>query len=447
MLALMLSGALLSTSVAYAQDGLGEDSYTEQGEAGPPGSEEDPGGESISEEENDSFNDEGNAGGEEAGSKDEENGSGESAPETSSDNKTETGSGTSSDNKTEAGSGTSSDNKTETGSETSSDNKTETSSGTSSDNGTEAGSKNDSEKSDAVEAVGKTENVSGSEGSGIYETSQSKVPETEEKQQPENEQTEENQSNDEKKTHEALKDSDNEEKTHENLDNSNNEEKNHDIQQPEAVTSAPLTETTDAKMPQEELLTKTAQTPETALLSAAAPQTATALTSNTISSTEKVISIIGDSVQISVNGNNQLEIIKGADKTTYTNTTELKKVTINAKNDISFKNPEGTAPGGGWLLDLANAVVELIAKQISLQPNSQVTLKVKELNIHAQDSDGTDSGDVFLNVVKKVYDSDTTYVGLKNMNIVAAGPGAITGISTEVSIIRCGLPNIAATKV
>lgn len=431
MLALMLSGALLSTSVAYAQDGLGEDSYTEQGEAGPPGSEEDPGGESISEEENDSFNDEGNAGGEEAGSKDEENGSGESAPETSSDNKTETGSGTSSDNKTEAGSGTSSDNKTETGSETSSDNKTETSSGTSSDNGTEAGSKNDSEKSDAVEAVGKTENVSGSEGSGIYETSQSKVPETEEKQQPENEQTEENQSNDEKKTHEALKDSDNEEKTHENLDNSNNEEKNHDIQQPEAVTSAPLTETTDAKMPQEELLTKTAQTPETALLSAAAPQTATALTSNTISSTEKVISIIGDSVQISVNGNNQLEIIKGADKTTYTNTTELKKVTINAKNDISFKNPEGTAPGGGWLLDLANAVVELIAKQISLQPNSQVTLKVKELNIHAQDSDGTDSGDVFLNVVKKVYDSDTTYVGLKNMNIVAAGPGAITISATN----------------
>ena len=112
------------------------------------------------------------------------------------------------------------------------------------------------EKSDAAEAAGKTENVSGSEGSGIYETSQSKVPETEEKQQPENEQTEENQSNDEKKTHEALKDSDDEEKTHESLDNSNNEEKNHDIQQPEAVTSVPLTETTDAKMPQEELLTK-----------------------------------------------------------------------------------------------------------------------------------------------------------------------------------------------
>ena len=167
------------------------------------------------------------------------------------------------------------------------------------------------EKSDAAKAAGKTENVSGSYGSGIYETSQSKVPETEEKQQPENKQTEENQPKDEKKTHEVLKDSDNEEKTHESLANSNNEEKNHDIQQPEAVTSAPFTETTDAKMPQEELLTKTAQTPETALLSAAAPQTATALTSNTISSTEKVISIIGDSVQISVNGNNQLEIIKG----------------------------------------------------------------------------------------------------------------------------------------
>lgn len=455
MLALMLSGALLSTSAAYAQDGLGEDSYTEQEGAGPPGSEEDPGGESASKEENDSFNDEGSAGGEEADSKDEENGSGESAPETGSDNGTEAGSGTGSDNGTEVGSKNEPENDLENSGSAEADNEslektdknsgntektnqiTEAGSGVTSDQTTESdkmedGGKNfPEEKSDAVEAAGKTENVSGSGGSGIYETSQSKVPETEEKQQPENKQTEENQSEDEKKSHEALKDSDNEKKAHESLDNSNNEEKNHDIQQPEAVTSAPLTETTDAKMPQEELLTKTAQTPETALLSTAAPQTAAALTSNTISSTEKVISIIGDSVQISVNGNNQLEIIKGADKTTYTNTKELEKVTINAKNDISFKNPEGTAPGGGWLLDLANAVVELIAKQISLQPDSQVTLKVKELNIHAQDSDGTDAGDVFLNVVKKVYDSDTTYVGLKNMNIVAAGPGAITISATN----------------
>ena len=460
MLALMLSGALLSTSAAYAQDGLGEDSYTEQEGAGPPGSEEDPGVESASKEENDSFNDEGSAGGEEADSKDEENGSGESAPETGSDNGTEAGSGTGSDNGTEVGSKNEPENDLENSGSAEADNEslektdknsgntektnqiTEAGSGVTSDQTTESDKMEDGgksfpeEKSDAVEAAGKTENVSGSGGSGIYETSQSKVPETEEKQQPENKQTEENQSEDEKKAHEALKDSDNEEKAHESLDNSNNEEKNHDIQQPEAVTSAPLTETTDAKMPQEELLTKTAQTPETALLSTAAPQTAAALTSNTISSTEKVISIIGDSVQISVNGNNQLEIIKGADKTTYTNTKELEKVTINAKNDISFKNPEGTAPGGGWLLDLANAVVELIAKQISLQPDSQVTLKVKELNIHAQDSDGTDSdgtdsGDVFLNVVKKVYDSDTTYVGLKNMNIVAAGPGAITISATN----------------
>lgn len=455
MLALMLSGALLSTSAAYAQDGLGEDSYTEQEGAGPPGSEEDPGGESASKEENDSFNDEGSARGEEADSKDEENGSGESAPETGSDNGTEAGSGTGSDNGTEVGSKNEPENDLENSGSAEADNEssektdknsgntektnqiTEAGSGVTSDQTTESDKMEDGgksfpeEKSDAVEAAGKTENVSGSGGSGIYETSQSKVPETEEKQQPENKQTEENQSEDEKKAHEALKDSDNEEKAHESLDNSNNEEKNHDIQQPEAVTSAPLTETTDAKMPQEELLTKTAQTPETALLSAAAPQTAAALTSNTISSTEKVISIIGDSVQISVNGNNQLEIIKGADKTTYTNTKELEKVTINAKNDISFKNPEGTAPGGGWLLDLANAVVELIAKQISLQPDSQVTLKVKELNIHAQDSDGTDAGDVFLNVVKKVYDSDTTYVGLKNMNIVAAGPGVITISATN----------------
>lgn len=455
MLALMLSGALLSTSAAYAQDGLGEDSYTEQEGAGPPGSEEDPGGESASKEENDSFNDEGSARGEEADSKDEENGSGESAPETGSDNGTEAGSGTGSDNGTEVGSKNEPENDLENSGSAEADNEssektdknsgntektnqiTEAGSGVTSDQTTESDKMEDGgksfpeEKSDAVEAAGKTENVSGSGGSGIYETSQSKVPETEEKQQPENKQTEENQSEDEKKAHEALKDSDNEEKAHESLDNSNNEEKKHDIQQPEAVTSAPLTETTDAKMPQEELLTKTAQTPETALLSAAAPQTAAALTSNTISSTEKVISIIGDSVQISVNGNNQLEIIKGADKTTYTNTKELEKVTINAKNDISFKNPEGTAPGGGWLLDLANAVVELIAKQISLQPDSQVTLKVKELNIHAQDSDGTDAGDVFLNVVKKVYDSDTTYVGLKNMNIVAAGPGVITISATN----------------
>ena len=455
MLALMLSGALLSTSAAYAQDGLGEDSYTEQEGDGPPGSEEDPGVESASKEENDSFNDEGSAGGEEADSKDEENGSGESAPETGSDNGTEAGSGTGSDNGTEVGSKNEPENDLENSGSAEADNEslektdknsgntektnriTEAGSGVTSDQTTESDKMEDGgksfpeEKSDAVEAAGKTENVSGSGGSGIYETSQSKVPETEEKQQPENKQTEENQSEDEKKAHEALKDSDNEEKAHESLDNSNNEEKNHDIQQPEAVTSAPLTETTDAKMPQEELLTKTAQTPETALLSTAAPQTAAALTSNTISSTEKVISIIGDSVQISVNGNNQLEIIKGADKTTYTNTKELEKVTINAKNDISFKNPEGTAPGGGWLLDLANAVVELIAKQISLQPDSQVTLKVKELNIHAQDSDGTDAGDVFLNVVKKVYDSDTTYVGLKNMNIVAAGPGAITISATN----------------
>ena len=480
MLVLMLSGALLSTSVAYAQDGLGEDIYTEQEEAGPPGSEEDPGGESTSEEENDSFNDEGSAGGEEAGSKDEENGSGESDPETGSDNKTEADSGTSSDNKAESGSVTGSDNKTEAGSVTGSDNKTEAGSkndpendlensgSAEADNGssgktdknsgntekadqvTEAGSGATSdqttgsdkmeddgksfpeEKSDAAEAAGKTENVSGSDGSGIYETSQSEVPETEEKQQLESGQTEENQSNDEKKNHEALKDGNNEEKTHESSDDSNNEEKKHDIQQPEAVTGAPLTETTDAKMPQEDLLTKAAQTPETALLSAAAPQTAAALTSNTISSTDTVINILDvDSIQISVNGNNQLEIINGTEKTTYTNTPNITNVTINAKNDISFKNPEGTAPSGGWLLDLANAVVELIAKQISLQPDSQVTLKVKELNIHAQDSDGTDAGDVFLNVVKKVYDSDTTYVGLKNMNIVAAGPGAITISATN----------------
>ena len=257
---------------------------------------------------------------------------------TGSDNGTEVGSKNEPENDLENSGSAEADNKSSektdknSGNTEKADQVTEAGSGATSDQITgsdkmeDGGKSFPEEKSDAAEAAGKTENVSGSDGSGIYETSQSKVPETEEKQQPENKQTEENQPNDEKKTHEARKDSDNEEKTHESLDNSNNEEKNHDIQQPEAVTSAPLTETTDAKMPQEELLTKTAQTPETALLSAAAPQTAAALTSNTISSTEKVISIIGDSVQISVNENNQLEIIKGADKTTYTQTQQnLKK--------------------------------------------------------------------------------------------------------------------------
>ena len=71
------------------------------------------------------------------------------------------------------------------------------------------------------------------------------------------------------------------------------------------------------------------------------------------------------------------------------------------------------------MLNLAKAIVELLAKQVVLQPNTNVTLNVKELQITAQDTGSTTAGDVFLNVVKKVYESDCNYVGIKNMTITA----------------------------
>lgn len=285
------------------------------------------------------------------------------------------------------------------------------------DKNEEVGKNPSEEKAELPKRADESGQVSSSDGSESNEISKAEVADADDGQQPENEQAEENQLNgldEEKKSHELQINGKNEEKSHEN--------------QPEIEEKAAaeqLQETASVKLPEEDLLTKTAQMPETALLNAVAPQAA-ALTQDKVSSTDTVISIIGDKIQISVNGSNQMEIINGAEKTTYTNTKDITSLTVEAKNDISFKNPEGTAPSGGWLLDLANAVVELIAKQISLQPDAKVTLKVKDLKISAQDSDGSDAEQVLLNVVKKVYDSDTTYVGLKNMDIQTSDSGSVT---------------------
>ena len=90
-------------------------------------------------------------------------------------------------------------------------------------------------------------------------------------------------------------------------------------------------------------------------------------------------------MKISVNEGKQLEIYlnDSAYKTTYTNTTGITNLSIRAKDKISFKND--LASGKNWLLDLSQAIVELIAKQIELKPNEQVTLKVKQLTLQADD--------------------------------------------------------------
>lgn len=445
MLVLMLSGALLSTSVAYAQDGVGSDSYTEQEEAGPPGSEDDPGGDSNSDEDSNSSEENGGAGNEEntgneesadaeevdSGSEetdsgDEETGGTESDLESGTDAGFENNSENESENSGSAESGnTGSAEKTGESSEKSTMSEQITESGvdaasdltTKIDKNEEVGKNPSEEKAELPKRADESGQVSSSDGSESNEISKAEVADADDGQQPENEQAEENQLNgldEEKKSHELQINSKNEEKSHEN--------------QPEIEEKAAaeqLQETASVKLPEEDLLTKTAQMPETALLNAVAPQAA-ALTQDKVSSTDTVLSIIGDKIQISVNGSNQMEIINGSEKTTYTNTKDITSLTVNAKNDISFKNPEGTAPSGGWLLDLANAVVELIAKQISLQPDAKVTLKVKDLKISAQDSDGSDAEQVLLNVVKKVYDSDTTYVGLKNMDIQTSDSGSVT---------------------
>ena len=153
-----------------------------------------------------------------------------------------------------------------------------------------------------------------------------------------------------------------------------------------------------------------------------------------VTSTDTAITITGcDKVKISVNEGKQLEIYlnDSAYKTTYTNTTGITNLSIRAKDKISFKND--LASGKNWLLDLSQAIVELIAKQIELKPNEQVTLKVKQLTLQADDSNDSGSArEVFSNVVKKVYDSDTRYVGIRNMTIIADSGGGSSGSSTIV---------------
>ena len=170
-------------------------------------------------------------------------------------------------------------------------------------------------------------------------------------------------------------------------------------------------------------------------LQAVAPATvqAAALAADA-TSTDTAITITGcDKVKISVNEGKQLEIYlnDSAYKTTYTNTTGITNLSIRAKDKISFKND--LASGKNWLLDLSQAIVELIAKQIELKPNEQVTLKVKQLTLQADDSNDSGSArEVFSNVVKKVYDSDTRYVGIRNMTIIADSGGGSSGSSTIV---------------
>ena len=170
-------------------------------------------------------------------------------------------------------------------------------------------------------------------------------------------------------------------------------------------------------------------------LQAAAPATvqAAALAADA-TSTDTAITITGcDKVKISVNEGKQLEIYlnDSAYKTTYTNTTGITNLSIRAKDKISFKND--LASGKNWLLDLSQAIVELIAKQIELKPNEQVNLKVKQLTLQADDSNDSGSArEVFSNVVKKVYDSDTRYVGIRNMTIIADSGGGSSGSSTIV---------------
>lgn len=128
-----------------------------------------------------------------------------------------------------------------------------------------------------------------------------------------------------------------------------------------------------------------------------------------------------DNVKMSVNDNQQLEVYVNNSqyKKTYTNG-NITKVKIQAKDKISFNDQlDTTDPTKNYVLNLAKAIVELLAKQVVLQPNTNVTLNVKELQITAQDTGSTTAGDVFLNVVKKVYDSDCNYVGIKNMTITA----------------------------
>ena len=151
-----------------------------------------------------------------------------------------------------------------------------------------------------------------------------------------------------------------------------------------------------------------------------------------------------EAIEISIGDNSKLTVIvkSGAatNKTTYTNA-NITSVKIASKTKISFRDPANAA---NKVLDLAKAIVELLAKQIELKPSQNVTLKVKELKLTAQDTGSATAGDVFLNVVKKVYDSDTTYVGIKNMTIVASGDTDDKDKGSEITITATNKASSAA---
>ena len=122
--------------------------------------------------------------------------------------------------------------------------------------------------------------------------------------------------------------------------------------------------------------------------------TSTGLTADETDNTTTEIDISNVECQISVNDNQQLEVYVNNSqyKKTYTNG-NITKVKIQAKDKISFNDQLDTTKN--YVLNLAKAIVELLAKQVVLQPNTNVTLNVKELQITAQDTGSTTAGDVF----------------------------------------------------
>ena len=214
-----------------------------------------------------------------------------------------------------------------------------------------------------------------------------------------------------------------------------------DAKSPESLETAAAEEKTAAEIPEEQKQEIAAQ--------AAAPKAAPAVQAANELEVEDANSTAIDvrsdeAIEISIGDNSKLTVIvkSGAatNKTTYTNA-NITSVKIASKTKISFRDPVNTE---NKVLDLATAIMELIAKQIELKPSQKVTLKVKELKLTAQDTGSATAGDVFLNVVKKVYDSDTTYVGIKNMTIVASGDTDDKDKGSEITITATNKASSAA---
>ncbi len=213
-----------------------------------------------------------------------------------------------------------------------------------------------------------------------------------------------------------------------------------DAKSPESPETAVAEEKTAAGIPEEQKQEIAAQAAPKA---APAVQAANELEVEDANST--AIDVRSDeAIEISIGDNSKLTVIvkSGAatKKTAYTNA-NITSVKIASKTKISFRDPVNTE---NKVLDLATAIMELIAKQIELKPSQNVTLKVKELKLTAQDTGSATAGDVFLNVVKKVYDSDTTYAGIKNMTIVASGDTDDKDKGSEITITATNKASSAA---